>query len=151
MRVTQLRWDNCELIKITANTKKRRWWVCLWIPRRRLMEVPQIVLRELHRKDDESEHFIKYRINLNNHKHSLQKRKHYLEINTMSMFQSLIPRATMTTLQPALGTPDMNVNIAFSCIAYSYTLKMEEARSSETPTCRTKLHGVTPQNTVIFT
>jgi hypothetical protein len=115
------------------------------------MEVPQIVLRELHRKDYESEHFIKYRINLNNHKHSLQKRKYYFEIITMSLLQPIIPRATMTTLQPALGTPDISVNIPFFCIAYSYTLKMEEARSSETPTRRTKLHGVTSQNTVIFT
>ena len=49
-----------------------------------------------------------------------------------------------------MGTPDISVNIAFSYIAYFYTLKMEEARSSETPTRRTKLHGVTPQNIVIF-
>jgi hypothetical protein len=69
----------------------------------------------------------------------------------MSLLQSLTPPATISTLQPALGTPDISVNIAFSCIAYFYTLKMEEARSSETPTRRTKLHGVTPQNTVIFT
>jgi len=55
---------------------------------------------------------------VNNHKHSLQKRKYYLEINTLSLLQSLTPRATITTLQPALCTPNINVNIAFSCIAY---------------------------------
>ena len=69
----------------------------------------------------------------------------------MSLLQSLTLPATITTLQPALRTPDISVNIAFSNIAYSYTLMMEEARSSETPTRRTKPHGVTPQNTVIFT
>jgi hypothetical protein len=35
-------------------------------------------------------------------------------------------------------------------MAYSDTVK-EEARFSETPTRRTKLHGVTHQNTVTFT
>jgi hypothetical protein len=145
-----MRWDNCELIKITANTKKRRWWVCLWIPRRRIMEVAQIILRELHRKHDESLHRIKYRINLSNHKQSFKEKVLFGNKHNVPTSVKLTTRATIVTKQLALCKLDIRVNTAYFCMAYSYTLK-EEARSSETPTRRTKLHGVTHQNTVIFT
>jgi hypothetical protein len=42
------------------------------------MEASQIVLRELHRKDDESLYYAKYYI---------QTRDYYLEMNTMYLIQ----------------------------------------------------------------
>lgn len=120
--------------------------MCLWIPRRRLMEVPQIILRELHRKYEQSLHRIKYRINLCNHKQSFKEKVLFGNKHNVPAAVMLITRATIITKQLPLSTPDISVNNAYSCMGYSYTVK-EEARffrnadtTYQTTRCHTPEH-----------